>query len=166
MAHWRERLPVLVVTSFGLGCVPGVPGTAGSLAGVAIVALIRFAAPAWSYIWLVGLALLVVCVLTIALTPWAERHWGRKDPGAFVLDEVAGVLVTAALFRVESLLILLWVFAVTRVFDILKPPPIHRLEALPHGWGVLADDVWASLYAAAVLHGIALWFPWLLGLSA
>ena len=46
----------------------------------------------------------------------------------------------------------LWAFPVTRIIDILKIPPARRLEKLPRGWGVLADDLLGSLYAAAVLY--------------
>ena len=110
-----------------------------------------------------------VVVVTLAGVPLAtrcERIFDRKDPGAFVLDEVAGILVTALVFRVENVLTLIWVFAHTRAFDILKPPPVRRLEGLPKGWGILADDVCASLYAAALLHLLRLALPRLFGLTA
>jgi len=56
------------------------------------------------------------------------------------------------------LLTTFWAFPVTRIIDILKVPPARRLEKLPAGWGVLADDLLGSLYAAAVLHaGFWLW---------
>ena len=42
-------------------------------------------------------------------------------------------------------------FALFRVFDIVKPFPLRRLERLPGGVGVIADDVGAGLYALAVL---------------
>jgi phosphatidylglycerophosphatase A len=90
------------------------------------------------------------------LGPWAERRWNRKDPQMVVLDEVAGFLTTVLLFspdpdRVSLLALTVWAFAMTRFFDILKPPPVHLLERLPHGWGILLDDVAASLYAVAAL---------------
>ena len=164
MARWRDRMLVVVATGLGLGRTPGAPGTAGALLGVAIFVLIDRAAPAAAQTWLLVLALLVVCVVTVALGPWAERHWGRKDPGAFVLDEVAGFLLTVILFRRGSLwLTVIWAFAVTRLLDIVKPPPARQLERLPGGWGVLADDLCASLYAAGVLHIAALCLPRLFG---
>jgi phosphatidylglycerophosphatase A len=46
-------------------------------------------------------------------------------------------------------------FVLFRIFDILKPFPIRNLQELPGGWGVVADDVGAGIYAGAVL--------WLLG---
>ena len=46
-------------------------------------------------------------------------------------------------------------FAAFRVFDVAKPPPIRRIERLPGGWGVMADDLAAALYAAACLWLVA-----------
>jgi phosphatidylglycerophosphatase A len=41
-------------------------------------------------------------------------------------------------------------FAAFRAFDIIKPPPIRGLERLPRGWGVVADDLAAGVYANIV----------------
>jgi phosphatidylglycerophosphatase A len=113
---------------------------------------------------LIALALLVSCAVTVALAPWAERHWAKKDSGNFVTDEVAGFLLTVLLFRASSVLLtVLWAFPVTRILDILKVPPAKQLERLPAGWGVVADDLMASLYAAIVLHVAACLFPQLFG---
>ena len=85
--------------------------------------------------------------------PWAERYFGRKDPQAFVLDEVAGLLFTLLFFRIPHapLHTLAWAFVFTRVFDIVKLPPAKQLEKLPHGWGVLLDDLASSVYAVLAL---------------
>ena len=166
MTRWRDRILFVVGTSFGLGLAPVAPGTAGALPGVAIFAVIALTAPAALQAWLIALALLVVSVLTIAWSPWAERYWGKKDPGNYVLDEVAGFLLTVLLFRVPSLLLtIVWAFVVTRALDILKPPPARQLEKLPRGWGILADDLCSSLYAGAVLHLAAACFPCLFGVA-
>jgi phosphatidylglycerophosphatase A len=42
-------------------------------------------------------------------------------------------------------------FALHRFFDILKPPPARQLERLPEGLGIMADDVMAAIYAAAMM---------------
>ena len=48
-------------------------------------------------------------------------------------------------------------FALFRIFDIAKPWPIRKLETLPKGWGILADDLLAGVYAWIVLQiGIGL----------
>ena len=78
------------------------------------------------------------------------RLW-LKDPQFVVIDEVAGQLV--ALIAVP----LAWksflaAFILFRVFDILKPPPVRQLEALPEGTGIVLDDIAAGLYALFVVH--------------
>jgi phosphatidylglycerophosphatase A len=57
------------------------------------------------------------------------------------------------------LLTTLWAFPVTRIIDILKIPPARRLEHLPRGWGVLADDLLGSIYAALLLHAASWLWP-------
>ena len=146
----------LLATCGGLGYSPILPGTCGALWGVAIyVPLGLYVSEPWQS-WLILLALALSSVVTVILAPWAERYFGEEDSGRFVTDEVAGFLLTVLLFRVPSVLTtVLWAFPVTRVIDIVKVPPAHRLEHLPGGWGVLADDLWGSLVAAGLLHLLA-----------
>jgi len=80
----------------------------------------------------------------------AERVLGGKDPGAIVIDEVAGMTV-AMLWAPLSLPALLAGFVLFRVFDIVKPWPAHAAQRLSGGLGVMVDDLIAGLYAAAVL---------------
>jgi phosphatidylglycerophosphatase A len=163
----RETLLVLLATCFGLGFAPVAPGTAGALLGVAIFVAVVLFAPLWLHTWLIALALLLFCALTVALTPWAEKYWQKKDPGIFVTDEVAGFLTTVLLFRTPDLLLtVLWAFVVTRILDIIKPPPARQLEALPGGWGVLLDDICASLMAVVLLHIAAASSPEWFGMAA
>ena len=161
-----DRIFQMLATSFGLAYLPIAPGTWGSLPGVAVFLLISWtSAPADHASW-IALALVVVCILSVALGPWAERFWGVKDPRRFVLDEVAGFLVTVLLFRTpDPILTAIWAFLFSRILDIAKPPPASQLERLPSGWGILLDDVVASLYAAALLHILARILPvsWLGG---
>lgn len=162
MRNWKDELFVNLMSSFRLGYSPIASGTVGSLPAVLIYVLIWGLAPTDLHTALIGGALLISCVLCVALGPWAERYWGKKDPRQCVLDEWAGFFLTVLLFRVPSLLLtVVWTFLMTRIFDILKPPPANRLQSLPHGWGILVDDLMASLYAAAALHLLAVCFPWL-----
>jgi phosphatidylglycerophosphatase A len=50
------------------------------------------------------------------------------------------------------------------LFDIIKPPPARTLESFPGGWGILLDDLVASVYAAGVLNGAKYFWPALFGL--
>jgi phosphatidylglycerophosphatase A len=140
--------------SFGLGYVPFAPGTWGTLPAVGAFLLIQSLVPAepWRTLILTSL-LLAASAACVPLGNWAQSLWGRKDPRRFTLDEVAGFLLTVTLFSRGGLLELtIWAFAVTRVFDIIKPPPARQLERLSGGWGILLDDLAASVYGAALLH--------------
>jgi phosphatidylglycerophosphatase A len=156
----RDKIYWLIGTSFGLAYLPVAPGTWGALPGVAIFVLIVKGTPAAYHTWLIGGAMVLVSVVTIALSPWAERYWRVKDPRKYVPDEVAGFLVTVFLFRTPDLLLTtVWAFMVTRILDIIKIPPARQLEALPAGWGILLDDVASSIYAVLLLNGVATLFP-------
>ena len=81
----------------------------------------------------------------------AEKHFGRVDPAPFVLDEVAGMLITLALIPV-SLPGAIVGFLLFRLFDVVKPWPANRLEALPGGIGMMADDAMAAVYGNVVMR--------------
>ena len=89
----------------------------------------------------------------------AEKIVDRGDPGLVVIDEILGQLIALALVPWHPVAALAG-FALFRFFDITKIWPVCRLEKLPAGWGILADDLWAGLYAMVVLtlgiHWIAL----------
>lgn len=160
--HFQDRLILAAATGFGLGLSPYFPGTCGALVGIAIYLPIAYLLPAEPLQSVaIAAALLVWSTITVALGDWCERHFCKKDCGSFVSDEVAGFLLTVLLWRIpaDPLITVLWAFPITRVIDMVKVPPARQLEKLPSGWGVLADDLLGSLYAAALLH-LANWqFP-------
>jgi len=160
-----ETWKVLAVSFFGLGLAPVAPGTFGTFGGIALaVPLARVPGPFW--IWALA-AVVVLLLLGIALGPWAERRWRLKDPGAVVLDEVAGYLVTVAIFDLFHARPLQWgghllAFLLFRIADIGKPPPGRRVEHLPGGWGVMLDDIVVALYSGGALAFFGSWgVPWL-----
>jgi len=81
---------------------------------------------------------------------WASA----KDPQYVVIDEVSGQLVTYHVLLISALNWKAWLFGflLFRLFDIWKPFPIRRLEKLPGGWGIMADDWMAGIYAAILLR--------------
>jgi phosphatidylglycerophosphatase A len=85
----------------------------------------------------------------------AERHFGRTDPGHVVIDEVMGMLITLFMNPVGAWG-LLAAFLLFRIADIIKPFPANRLERLPGGVGVMADDAMAAVYANLALRAILL----------
>lgn len=159
----RERLAEAAVTACGLGHAPWASGTFGTLGGVALAALAGAAAPA-AYLPLLLGACLLLTLLGAALGDWAERRYGGKDPGEYVLDEVVGYLLAAAWPVFPGWTHLGAAFLLFRVTDILKPWPARRLERVPGGWGILLDDLAAGLWALAILAGLRaalpeLWSP-------
>lgn len=148
-----ERLRFFAATFFGLGLSPSAPGTAGTLGAAALYAAIRAGTAFPADLTLLTMMLLLASAGTVALGPWAVRRWGRPDPPAFVLDEVAGFFAAALIFPGGPWpMTALALFAAFRVFDIAKPPPLRTLERLPGGWGILADDLGAGVMAGAALH--------------
>lgn len=161
---WPRFLPsttVLNCATLGpIGRRLPAPGTWGSVAGVLYftVFFIGHLGP-FGTVVLNGLGL----YLAVALCGEAEFRLGKKDPGEVVLDEF--VAMPLCFIGWPSLLVILppWAifltgFALFRFFDILKPLGIGKLQSLPDGWGVVADDVAAALVTCAVMHaGKALW---------
>jgi phosphatidylglycerophosphatase A len=145
-----NRLALLLATWFGCGYFPFGPGTVGSLAAVLIVAGL--------HVW-PGNARLVILLLTLALlypAIWAStktaRVLGEKDPGMVVIDEVLGQWVTLLGAPISGWKPLLIGFVLFRIFDIWKPGPVRRLERLPEGAGIVADDLAAGLCGALILY--------------
>lgn len=145
------RLAHLIATVGYAGHFPKGPGTVGALIalGIAWWAHDAFGA-GWTF--LVGLTLLVSPLGMWAATVTAGEL-RNGDPGCVVIDEVVGQWLTlagATAFTPTSW----WLgFVLFRLFDIWKPWPIRRFEHLqPAGVGIVADDLMAGLYGAAVLQ--------------
>ena len=147
----NETLVKAASSALGLGHLPIAPGSWASGGAAGFYVILRWlGVPGWQG-WL-ALLCLGVTVVGVALVPHAERLYGREDPRPFVLDEVAGMWLTCLLFWWHTPLATAAVaFLAFRVFDVLKPPPIRRLEELPGGWGVMVDDLAAGLYSALLL---------------
>lgn len=157
----------LAVATCGVGLIPLAPGTWGAALGVGVyLSVARLAESAFAragqrgveasafQVLLTTLLLAVVCAVSIAGT-WAatraEKLLGKKDPGAVVVDEVAGQLVALLFVPVGAgWWVIVAAFLAFRVFDIWKPYPVRRLESLGGGLGIMADDLLAGFYAAAV----------------
>lgn len=141
-----------VATAFGSGHSPFAPGTAGSAVGV----LLFWPMAGWRWPWQVGACLALLLVGALAATRVAERV-GLKDPGIVVVDEVLGQWVTLLALPFTPATAVLG-FLLFRAMDIVKPWPARDLERLPGGWGIMADDVAAGVYAHLALRvGLLVW---------
>jgi phosphatidylglycerophosphatase A len=150
-----SALARLLGTFFFLGNVPKAPGTAGSLGALAVAwVLHEYLNISGAYIGLLGLLLMAPAI-------WASarmaKDTGSKDPQMVVIDEVVGQWITLA--GATTLNGKSWIaaFALFRLFDIWKPPPVRQLERIPGGTGIVLDDAMAGIYAALVLY-FAGWF--------
>jgi phosphatidylglycerophosphatase A len=135
----------------GLGLVPKAPGTAGSLLGPLLV---------WSWQSLdrprheAVFATIVALLCGVFAAHRTARRLQLLDPGCVVIDEILAFPIVFLMTPVT------WTTAIIgfvwfRVFDIVKPWPIRKLEQLPGGWGIMADDQMAGVFAALALHGTA-----------
>jgi phosphatidylglycerophosphatase A len=151
-----------VATGFGSGLSPVAPGSAGSLVGLALGGiLVHSLATHTSSLGLaVGLLTsgLVAGLAGVAVSGPVCRVLGAEDPGCVTIDEVSGQLLACAAIPLlpasrfaSSWIAWIAAFALFRFFDVVKPGPIHRLQDLPGGWGVVADDVAGGVAAGAVL---------------
>ena len=161
----------LAIATCGVGYIPVAPGTFGSAVGVGIFLLLRWSSlefvypvgqptlvPLFKQTSFLALQLVIITVLSL-VGIWAasrtEKLLQKKDPGKVVIDEVAGQLI--ALLPVPLITVGPWRwwviagFFLFRAFDIVKPYPARRLEGLPSGLGIVADDLAAGAYAAVIL---------------
>jgi phosphatidylglycerophosphatase A len=152
-----DRFAYTLATGFGAGFAPGAPGTFGAIEGVVVfLAFIALSSrlslsPTWSFALLA-----IINVVLFAVGVWSSNRAceiiGVKDPSQIVIDEVSGQLIgLTPLAGSVSVAGVIAAFVLFRLFDILKPYPIRKLEALPAGFGVMSDDALAGVYAAVIV---------------
>ena len=146
----RTRLGLVIATALGAGYAPIAPGTFGSAVGL----LLWLALP--KLLWLQFLAIVAVSCAGAWSGFVAEAHFREQDPGQVVVDEVAGMMVTLLLNPAASAGWLVAAFVLFRASDIVKPFPVNRLERLPGGIGIMADDLAAGVYANLALR-LSMW---------
>ena len=138
----------LFATFFYSGYLPKAPGTWASL----FTAIILYFT--WPSEWPTQLLLItVVYLFGVLVSGRAEKYYGH-DARYIVIDEVAGQM-TALFMAPHKLVAFALGLLLFRFFDIVKPPPIHFLEKLPGGIGVVLDDVLAGGCACVILHLIS-----------
>ena len=179
-ARVMGAIPMLAVTSLGLGFLRPASGTWGSLPPAIIAAVLLLAEqPGWIIDVCLLLTLAIGCVACIRFGVASERAFGKKDPGQVVADEVAGQSI--ALLGLPWVGVVSWSgtvvppadcsplvfnlamvaagFLLFRILDILKPPPANGLQRLGGGLGILVDDLIAGAMALVILQvGVRLLF--------
>ncbi|MFO7446192.1 MAG: phosphatidylglycerophosphatase A [Ignavibacteriaceae bacterium] len=141
----------LLGSGFYTGYIPFASGTFGSLAALVIYYIPGFENPV-----IIIPAIIFFSSYGIYISGKFEKIYG-KDPAQCTIDEVVGMWISL-LFLPKTILISLFAFFIWRMMDIIKPFPARKLESLPDGWGVMADDIAASVYSVLLVHIILLIF--------
>jgi len=143
----------VLATGFGAGYSPFAPGTAGSAVGLLLY---------WPLQALGLSATLAVTAVVSLLGVWAAARVAaearQEDPGLVVVDEIAGQWVTLLLLPWTPGVAIVGFFAF-RVMDVVKPWPARQLEDLHGGWGIMADDLMAGVYANLLVRVALLLVP-------
>lgn len=143
------KVSYAIATLAGLGLVAPAPGTCATAITLGFVVLLS-----WLPISTFTYAVIIAASLLIAYGSICRSlllFGCDGDPSAIIIDEVVGTLITfmGIALNVKTLLL---GFVLFRLFDILKPLGIKRIEQLGGALGIVADDLVAGLYANAVLH--------------
>ncbi|HKF52591.1 MAG TPA: phosphatidylglycerophosphatase A [Candidatus Acidoferrales bacterium] len=173
----KPRLSFFLATAAGAGYLPAAPGTWGSLAGILVYAIFSYPLTklrtgdvfglSWPtyyvhspLIFVGGVLAILIAAIGVIASSRVARFVSRKDPQIVVIDEVSGQFLTYLLALAPlNWKYLLLGFILFRGFDTWKPFPARQAESLPSGWGIMADDWMAGVYAA-----IGLWIARAIGL--
>ncbi len=151
MGRFGKRWVVLLATGCYSGYLPVAPGTSGTLVALPLCYVLSALGPFQALACIGAFAGFAVWI-----SGEAEKIFGEKDSRQIVIDEMAGLMVTLFLipWGLKSVVI---GFLLFRLMDIVKPFPIRKLEtSLRGGWGVVADDLLAGVYANVVLRCVML----------
>lgn len=123
------------------------PGTFGTLVAFGVYLILPRNFIELPCFW--SFPVLLTIPLVVIITE-AEKGMERDDK-RIVLDEFLGYFY-AVIFLPKSLYVGIGAFVLFRIFDILKPPPVYQIQKWKAGWGVVADDVMAGIYANLILQ--------------
>jgi phosphatidylglycerophosphatase A len=148
-----DGVSTIVATGLGLGYSPLAPGTFGAALGVGLFWLAR----GWP-LWAQVAGTVVLFFAGVAASGRLAVLLGKKDPGRAVIDEVAGMWVSLLLLPFDARTALV-AFVAFRITDTVKPWPARQMESWPGGWGIMADDMMAGVYANLLVRVVLLAWP-------
>lgn len=142
-----KLLSKIISSFFGAGYFPVAPGTLTSFVVILVYKFYLFRL-SWSLHLLI---LFLLFFIGIYASTKVESESRKKDPRKIVIDEACGQLLV--LFRMgDAWFPILSGFLLFRIFDIIKPYPIKKVETLPSGWGIMMDDIVAAIYAGVIIN--------------
>jgi phosphatidylglycerophosphatase A len=136
-----------ISTLFFVGYIPIAPGTFGTIAALLVYLILPKYGLENPWFFIIPLLLVLPAIV---FTGEAEKIM-KKDDKRIVLDEFIGYFF-AVLFLPKTLMIGLLAFILFRIFDIIKPEPINRMQNWKGGIGIVADDIMAGIYANLLLQ--------------
>jgi phosphatidylglycerophosphatase A len=141
------QLHKLIATFGGIGYI----GKGGGSIAAGVFCVLWYFLPVSGYpSSIIVLIAIAICTFGTWSSNVVDSIWG-KDSSKVVIDEVAGMLITLLFVPVQWKYLLAG-FVLFRFFDIAKPLFIRRMEQLPKGWGVMADDYLAGVYARVIMQ--------------
>ncbi len=147
-----RKLSIFISTCFGTGYFPVAPGTFGSLFALCFYWLIPESVLSmygeYWYLSLTGVAFISVIGTISAFE--AEKSLGHDDK-RIIIDEFAGYYLSVILLP-KSLFVMIAGFVLFRIFDILKPYPINKIQDLRGGYGIMADDLLAGFVSNIIIR--------------
>jgi len=139
----RAFLKNLIATGLFTGYIPIAPATFACSISIVI----------WYFLIpnkiIYGAVSIILFILGLLLSDDLSKTMG-KDPRPVVIDEYACLLLPL-FFTPRKIIPLVITFVLFRIFDIVKPPPLRKLEELPGGWGIIMDDLGAAIYTMVVI---------------
>ena len=135
------------------------PVLSGTITSIITALLYFFFIPTLNSIenTLLILFVIVVSLIFVPIIKSAEKDLGH-DSRKITIDEVIGFFF-AVMFLPHTPMVFIYALVLFRVFDIVKPTPINQLQKLPHGWGVLADDIAAGIVTNIIIQILLIVFP-------
>jgi len=142
-----------------VGFIGYFPFASGTITSIFVAALYFLLIPPLSTLgnFLLIALVFVAALIFVPIIKSAEKDLGH-DSRKITIDELIGFFF-AVMFLPHTLWVFVYALILFRVFDILKPTPINQLQKLPHGWGVLADDIAAGIFSNIIIQILLIIFP-------
>lgn len=155
MKKLNDFIMTTSATGFGSGYLPIAPGTWGSALALIIYVLLLKNFP----LWLLLPTIAATYALGVIAADYFDNKEGTKDNGKIVIDEFVGQWITL-LAVAPTIFNLIAAFFIFRLFDIVKPYPIRKIDSsLKNGQGVMLDDLVAGLYSLITLQLLIRFLP-------
>ncbi len=146
-----KKVPFLtdiLATGLYLGKIPIMPGTFGSLLAIPLGYIATFVSMPMKIAMFVAMF-----IMGIFVSKQFSELSGYEDPSCVVVDEYVALFLLYIIFPFNAFYVVM-AFVFFRIFDILKFYPINKFEMLPHGIGIMMDDIMAAAYAGLACYAL------------